>query len=158
LFHFTQAILRNAKRLGLWNGYLEDNEIKTMVKRLMALPLVPLHHIDDAWMIIAEDIPDDNHPLHGRCFIFLDYVLNTWVNENGAQYQTVLWNHYGNITDRTTNAAEGRHRIINSLMGKHRLNIHSFVREIRKDLVNAEVRIAQRVAGQPPPTQRPKYR
>jgi hypothetical protein len=150
IFHFDQAILRKTKELGLWNGYLNDPDIKQMIRRFMAMPLMPLDQLDDVWLLIIADSPAVEHPLHVQCVRFQDYIVTTWL-ENNALFPKELWNHYAEDSDRTTNAAESSHHRINGVCGKHRLNIHAFCREIRNEIINAEIRIAQLNNGEPPP-------
>jgi hypothetical protein len=145
-FHYTQCILRRASSGGLKAAYENDPEVNATVRRLMALPLMPLARIEDAFQYIIGDMPGQAHPNHAQIFELMDYMTTTWI-DNGSQFQPRLWNHYGEDRDRTTNAAESRHHALNQIAGNHRLNIHSFVREVVKELRNSEARIEQRAAG-----------
>jgi hypothetical protein len=101
LFHFGQCVWRRAAHEGLTTAYAENNEIKMTVRRLLALPLVPMHFQDDAWLIITGEAPDDQ-----RVNGLIDYVANTWHDENHATFNKEMWIRYAE-NDRTSNAAEG---------------------------------------------------
>lgn len=149
-FHYTQAVLRATKRIGLWRSYNTDNDVKKFVRRLMALPLIPMDRIDDAWLEIVGDAPDPNHPQRDLCTELENYIVNTWIDDN-ALFERQLWNHYGEDNDKTSNAAESSHHRINSICGKNRLNIHAFCREISSEVSNSETKINQRELGAPIP-------
>lgn len=150
LFHYNQAVLRKAKQLGLWIPYREDNEVKTMVRHLMALPLMPPHEMDEVWLLITANAPGPDHPNHQHCNNLLDYMVTTWV-DNDARFHRDIWNHYAEDADRTTNAAESSHHRINTACGKHRLNIHAYCRQIMTEIINSERRIVQLEQGFPAP-------
>ena len=116
----------------------------------MALPLIPLNHTDDAWLLITGDAPAPDHPDHENIVRLEDYVVATWL-EVDSPFHRELWNHYGEDDDRTTNAAESFHHRLNSVCGKHRLNIHAYCIKLMRELRNAEVRIAQLEMGGPLP-------
>ena len=60
----------------------------------MALSLVPLDKIDDAWLEIEAEAPQDDHAAHGKLNEFKEYFINTWL-ENSTVFPRSLWNHYG---------------------------------------------------------------
>ena len=158
LFHFNQAVLRNTQRLGLQIAYQQDPDVQKMVRRLMALPLVQIDHLDEAFTdVIMADMPEPGHAAHQNCHALLDYFLTTWLQPN-ARYNRQMWNHFNEDADRTINAAESRHHALNSISRNHRLNVHEFVKELRVEIVNAETRIQQRAAGTVPPQPRLRAR
>lgn len=60
----------------------------------MALSLVPVARIDDAWMEIEADAPAPDHPADLKLRQFKNYVIDNWL-ENSNVFPRVLWNHYG---------------------------------------------------------------
>ena len=57
-FHFSQAILRKVTALGMKTKYLSDHSFKYWINRFIALALVPLDKIKDAFEIILNSVPE----------------------------------------------------------------------------------------------------
>ena len=53
-FHFNQALYRKCCELGLKRKYHKDEEFRTWVKMMMALPLVPMDQIEAAYIHIVD--------------------------------------------------------------------------------------------------------
>ncbi|XP_071108948.1 uncharacterized protein [Haliotis cracherodii] len=49
-FHFSQALWRRVQHPGLVSRYKDDADFRKLVERAKALPLVPLHQIDNVWL------------------------------------------------------------------------------------------------------------
>lgn len=60
----------------------------------MALSLVPLEKIDDAWMEIDAESPSVGHAAFAKLSDLKHYFIKTWL-ENPDIYPRSLWNHYG---------------------------------------------------------------
>ncbi len=88
LFHFTQCIWRKVQNLGLSKLFKENREVRKTIRRVAALPFLKLEDIDDAWLTICAEKPD-NSILEQ----FMDYVLATWIGddeENTAKFSRVM--------------------------------------------------------------------
>lgn len=62
-FHNTQAIYRKVVDVGLRNEYVSPNgdpQVKTLVRRLSAIPLVPIDQIENLWLKIESEKPTNN--------------------------------------------------------------------------------------------------
>jgi hypothetical protein len=58
-FHFAQAIWRNVQEFGLTCQFRSDTRVSKTVRRIAALPLLPLEAINRVWQIIREQAPTD---------------------------------------------------------------------------------------------------
>ena len=53
-FHFNQALYRKCCELGLKTKYHNNEEFRTWVKMMMALPLVPMDQIEEAYIHLVD--------------------------------------------------------------------------------------------------------
>ena len=63
------------------------------IKGVMALSLVPLEDIDDAWLELDGESPAPEHPAHQNLAAFKEYFIKNWL-KNETVYPRDLWNHY----------------------------------------------------------------
>ena len=59
----------------------------------MALSLVPLSQLDDAWLELEGEAPGVDHEAYDALDRFKRYFIETWL-ENPTVYPRELWNHY----------------------------------------------------------------
>ena len=57
--HYTQSILRWAFRNGYKLHYTINTKFNTWIRMVLSLPVIPVHHIQDAWNVIVNDLPID---------------------------------------------------------------------------------------------------
>ncbi|CAM4848662.1 unnamed protein product [Rotaria magnacalcarata] len=105
-FHFCQAIYREIRELGLTNTYKDDANARNFCRRLMALPVLPLHEVEFAFEEPTEQRPDVLAPL----FVYFD---NYWMK----QISLTLWN-VSDLKTRTNNNCKGWHNRFNRRVGK----------------------------------------
>ena len=55
---------------------------------MLALSLIPIEFIDEAWIIITE-----NAPTNDKLWMFLDYFVEQWQDNRNLPIQ--IWNVYG---------------------------------------------------------------
>ncbi|KAF9409274.1 hypothetical protein HW555_011309 [Spodoptera exigua] len=110
-FHFCQALVKRAKQLKVTKN---RNQFKHLALCL-ALPLLPEHLIDDAYLYIMEDCPRENNITK-----FNDYLVKTWLE--GGKFPTHIWNVCGQ-KNRTTNALESWHATINRFIPNKKNNM-----------------------------------
>jgi hypothetical protein len=94
-FHFVNAIFRQVQRLQLTTAYHEDETVRSTVRKVMALGLIPIESIEDAFEQIKSDAPRSVEPL-------IDYFNRYWM----TKVKWTLWN-VGDVELRTNNAVEG---------------------------------------------------
>ncbi|XP_048240880.1 uncharacterized protein LOC125374129 [Haliotis rufescens] len=106
--------------------YKEDEEVKKLVRRAAALPLVPRDKVDDVWLDAIAD-----SPAGPKVTAFMDYVTTSWVQE-GA-FMPEIWNHFENQGHRTNNHLEGWHNKIKKLAKKCHPNIYEVVKLFQRE-------------------------
>ncbi|CAG0896418.1 unnamed protein product [Darwinula stevensoni] len=75
-FHFTQAIYRKVQELGISGPFMKSKEVKLWIRRVMALPFIPLESIDDVYLWIIAEAPSLSGVQE-----FLDYLVETWIDD-----------------------------------------------------------------------------
>ena len=155
LFHFCQSILRHLQQAGhglqvAYNTNIPP-EVRTWIRRNIALPLVPPLRIDQAFQATVANAPN----VPGKD-IMNDYVLNTQVDPNTAMFPCVMWNCYG-AHDRTINAREGYHSLLTSHFKHHAPDPYAFIAFLQQQDMELERRIGQLQVGAPPKRRKTKY-
>ena len=122
LFHFAQSLLRHLQQTGLQVSYNTNTppEVRTWIRRLIALPLVPPLRIDQAFQAATATAPN----VPGRDAM-TNYVMNTYVDPNAALFHRDTWNCFG-LRDRTINACEGYHSMISSCFKRGHADPYAF--------------------------------
>ncbi|CAF1550612.1 unnamed protein product, partial [Adineta ricciae] len=64
--HHTQAVFKKANSLGLSGDYKRDADVRSCVRKLMSLPLLPVYKIKSAFQYLANDHRDCLDPLFPR--------------------------------------------------------------------------------------------
>ncbi|CAF2855277.1 unnamed protein product [Rotaria sp. Silwood2] len=125
-FHFTQAVYRHIQQLGLSSAYINDDNIRMICRKLMALALLPssvvLKSFEDLYEIVLLASSSELRLL-GPLF---DYFENYWIKKIDIN----KWNVYG-IRIRTNSNAEGFHNRLNLRIAKYHPNIWTFIRCIQ---------------------------
>ena len=140
LFHYTQAVWKQAVLRGLKARYTHEDDVRASVQYLLALPFVPLEDLVETMDLVLESIVEDDNVI-----ALADYVDNVWVRGRPARgrrpqaaprFGPSLWNVYElvmNQQQRTTNAVEGWHS--------------RFLDHIKKDQKETEAMIIQLLSG-----------
>ena len=153
-FHFSQAVWRKVQALGLSVAYRESAEVKTFVRRLAVLPLVPLQELDDVWLDLHGMAPDEVPGITELC----DYMVSTWVDDVHALFRRELWNHFQTLQEeglRTNNHLESFHSAFNRSFHTVHPNIFIFVDGLKKRQDETETTVASLdIGNQPPPAKR----
>lgn len=153
LFHFSQSVLRHVQHNGLQVAYYDNNPpaVRTWLRRLIALPLIPPLRIDQAFRAVVAAAPD----VPGRDAMN-SYINDTYVDPVGALFPRDVWNCYG-LKDRTTNACEGYHSIINAHFRQRHPDTFAFVAFLQQQEAEIERRLAQLQQGAPHRRRKAKY-
>ncbi|XP_028966906.1 uncharacterized protein LOC114828143 [Galendromus occidentalis] len=109
-FHFSQAIWRKTQQVGLRTFYDNDPSIRSFVKGVMALSLVPEHLIDDAWLELQSESPTIDHAAYAK----LDELKE-------------------NFGPRTTNNIEAWHSALNRMVKESHVNIFVLIGHLKQD-------------------------
>ncbi|CAF4268581.1 unnamed protein product, partial [Rotaria sp. Silwood2] len=95
-FHFCKAIYRNVQSNGLSSTYLEDIRIRSIIRQMMALALVPHEHVSSLFGRLSEELGEDERSQLDGLF---KYFQAQWMR------QITIWNVF-NISERTNNFSE----------------------------------------------------
>jgi hypothetical protein len=96
-FHFTKAIYKNVQSHGLASAYLDNVMIRSVIRRMMALALIPAKFISTLFDNLGNDLSESERDELAPLFkYFTDYWLQ----------RTSMWNVF-DIPDRTNNFSEG---------------------------------------------------
>lgn len=156
-FHYTQAIWRKVQTLGLAGAYRESPEVKTFVRRLAVLPLVPLQELDNVWMDVHGMAPAEVPGVSELC----DYMVSTWVDDTNSMFQRELWNHFQTLLEagiRTNNHVEAFHSAFNRNFHTAHPNVYTFVTVLKKRQDETETIITSLDAGNAPPPRKRQRR
>ncbi|KAL4136171.1 hypothetical protein QTP88_007735 [Uroleucon formosanum] len=136
-FHYTQAIYRKVVDVGLQNDYVSsegDPLIKILVRRIPALPLVSIEQLDNLWLIIESEKPDNNQKVEE----FLNYFVETWLDDLTLRFSRYIWNCWNNTDRRTTNDLEGWHYALIKAAGRNHPSLFEFIVILRKEHAKIE--------------------
>ncbi|XP_048248804.1 uncharacterized protein LOC125378046 [Haliotis rufescens] len=131
--------------------YKEDEEVKKLVRRTAALPLVPRDKVDDVWLDAIAD-----SPAGPKVTAFMDYVTTSWVQ--GGAFMAEIWNHFENQGHRTNNHLEGWHNKIKKLAKKCHPNIYDVVKLFQREQSLKEVAVLRLSHQWSEPSRRKKYK
>jgi len=135
-FHYTQCVWKAVQRFQLVKDYTEDMEVKKLVRRAAALPLVPLDKVEDVWLETISDSPQGEQVVR-----FMDYITTQWIE--GRVFQPHVWNHFDNDGRRTNNNLEGWHHKMNNIAEKSHPNIFEVIKILKREQSVTEVKVAQ---------------
>lgn len=111
LFHFTQAIHRNASKInGLFRLIRTNELISTIYYKLLYLVHFPISQINLTFNSIKEEAKRINNPELNK---FVTYFRRQWILKEGAEKISVFDHDV-----RTTSAAEGYNRVLNDYCQK----------------------------------------
>lgn len=94
-FHFCQSLYKQIQQLGLSTGYLDDDEVRLACRSSMALALLPVDLVDQAYEKLKEVSPQEMSE-------FFSYFKRQWLKRVSPTY----WN-VSNLQFRTNNYTEG---------------------------------------------------
>ncbi|CAF5053425.1 unnamed protein product, partial [Rotaria sp. Silwood1] len=94
-FHFTQACYRNIQKLGLSSLYDDDSDIRLMLRKFLALALLPQDQIKTCFKQLCKNIDP-------RLQSFIEYFKQQWMIDMGPH----LW-CVADSPIRTNNSSEG---------------------------------------------------
>lgn len=98
-YHFNQSLWRKVQNIGLVDEYRDNDEIRINIRMCSALALIPLQDIDEGWLIIMENSPDNE-----KLKLFHDYFVEQWLENTIISKD--IWNCFQK-RHRTNNIVEG---------------------------------------------------
>ncbi|KAL8611495.1 hypothetical protein ACOMHN_014550 [Nucella lapillus] len=125
------SIWRKVQNLHLAIEYNENRELKTFVRRLAVLPLVPIEDVDEAWMLVHGEAPE----IPGVTEL-CDYMVKTWVDDQRPLFHREVWSHFASLEEesvRTNNNLESFHSAFAKSFRSPHPNIFSLVTALKKN-------------------------
>jgi hypothetical protein len=152
LFHFCQSVLRHVQQSGFQVAYKTNvpPEVRTWIRRLIALPMVPPLRTDQAFQAAVANAPN----ILGADAMN-NYIRQTYIDANALFPRDV--SNCLEQRDRTTNVCEGYHRVINVTFKGRRPDPFAFIKCLQQQESDIERRVAQLQIGAPPRKRKAAY-
>lgn len=154
LFHFTQAIYKQAIVKGLKTQYHDNPVIRDFIQKLLALPFIPEPEIEDVFDDIVVHMPEVETDDEEKLSDLVSYVERTYVRGRRpgslARFPPNIWCVYPmvlNKQQRTTNEVEGWHSRFQTLINSHHAGIWKFLEHLQRDHRQNEILMIQLAAG-----------
>ncbi|CAF0790236.1 unnamed protein product [Adineta steineri] len=135
-FHFVNALYRQMQRLGLTTPYQDDESVRSTVRKLMGLSLVPFETIEPAFKLIASEAPSSTKPL-------IQYFNAYWM----TKIKWTLWN-VSDVEIKTNNVVEGWNHHFNRLVAKYHPNVWTLFEALQKEEVAVRQQILKMIMGE----------
>lgn len=137
-FHYCQAIRRKVSQMsGLFTKIRNDDEYKDIFRRFQCLPLLPLEHIEEAFLDLAKEALK----LDSLFAPFVDYFHKEWMQTVTPKYFCVY-----NRGTRTTGDAESYNGKCNQLFKAHP-GFYQFCETLQKMEASSSNELMNFVAG-----------
>ena len=158
-FHFTKAVWRKIQELGLAGGYRNNEQLRELVRKIMALGFLPVIFVPHAYRLLRNDPATVQLiELNEAVAVFLHYFENTWLNEQGT-FPPPLWNvHLRPMEFRTNNHVESFHRRWNKAVNEQHPSLWLFLRVLKNEQRLHEIVVRNAFNGVRPPIRRRKWR
>ena len=132
--------------------------LRMAVRCLPALAMVPSADVTDAFLTLADNMPD-----HDKMPELLSYFEHTYIRGRrrpgrGEHYGPAIfpierWNHFQTASEgvsRTTNSVEGWHYALQALFQCHHPTLWTFMKGLAKDMQMQRTAFLQGVSGSQP--------
>jgi hypothetical protein len=130
--------------LGMKKSYEEDYELRDWLRLFMALPLVPVELVKNAYDEILNCKPAiTNKDLRSSVQRYLNYFENQWLNDNYIK----IWNHFDTDGPRTNNYNEGYNNRLNKLCGSGHPNLYKFINILKREESLASIKCFRAISG-----------
>ena len=147
-FHFCQSVCRHVQTLGLSTTSLDNTMIRSVIRQMMALALVPAQQVPPLFGDLGQELTDVE-----RLELF-----NLFKHFTGHWMRNVSTWTVSDISDRTDNYSEGYNNRFKKRLQKMHLNIRLFIVLIRKEVDTIHDIIYQIHSGMLPRKKRAKTR
>ena len=100
--------MKYSKKIGLCSRYKDEPETRELIRRFMALSLLPSGHIKDNFIRLKVSIPFTDSTLR----VLASYMERQWIESTVHSLSSIS---VYNISIRTNNDCEGYHHRINRI-------------------------------------------
>ncbi|KAL8614876.1 hypothetical protein ACOMHN_042834 [Nucella lapillus] len=158
-FHFCQSLWRKIQELGLSAPYRQNQQLKTLLRKIMALGYLPLQllRMNFTQLFNARRTTRlmNRFPALQD---FLQYVRNMYVRQ-GSFFPPAIWNVYQrDMTQRTNNKAEAYHRAFGETVQVRHPSLLTYIWHLKDQQARAEQQMTAAANGEAPPSRRRKWR
>ena len=156
-FHFTKALLKKMKDLGLFIHYRDDPLLNGFLRKIFAIGYLPVFYVRQKFYQLTQSTNarflKNAYP---QLVFFLQYFEHTWF----TTFPPNVYNVYARPpTLRTINACEGYNNRFNVRVGKRvKPNFWIFLKTLQKEEKLAKANYLQYRLGYRSPPQRKKWR
>ena len=137
-FHYTSAIMKKVKELGLFTEYKKNNDVYLIVKCIISLSFVKLEDVLKYFEIIKKKSNKFEDDLKNKLSKFYEYIHRTWTGKKNSKGRIIKpifsiksWNVLCHLDKTSSNEAECFHKLFNEKFNKAHPNIDT-VRDILK--------------------------
>lgn len=128
-FHYSKAVVKKARKLGLFNAADDTNTIRCAIKYAASLALLPRKFIVDGMALVEDKL---NDTLESRKF--MRYMRRQWLKKDISVYKDKV---------RTNNACESMHRRFITVVGKPHPTVFNFIRFIQEFENHAAIELSR---------------
>ncbi|CAF4189714.1 unnamed protein product [Rotaria magnacalcarata] len=125
-FHFCQSCYRNIQGLGLMKIYETDNELRHLLRAFMALALLPIDLIREAFKILKKKVASSSQA--NQLTTFVSYFQTEWIDH----FKHSMWS-VSNSTWRTNNFAESQNKRFFSRVVQLHPNLWRFIQCLKQE-------------------------
>ena len=165
LFHLSQSVWRKTQALGLKNAYIEDEEVRRIVKSLPALAFLPPDEVTEGFNHLDNEA-DELEMWSDELKLLLDYFEETYIGavrrgrRRPAQFPPNTWSVHQAARDgnhRTQNRIEGWHRAIQTHFDGAHPSMWRFLEGIKREEGYQYSELVRSRAGAGGPKTKKKY-
>jgi hypothetical protein len=154
-FHLSQSVLRKVNEIGMKMEYERNDEVRGAVRCLAALSHVPVDDVIEAFEILAESMPANEHMDELLTYFEHTYIRGRRLRGRGENYGPPLfsidtWNQRDAAVDgiaRTTNSVEGWHHGLQALFQCSHPTMWKFLAGLQSDCMKQKASFLQGVTG-----------
>ncbi|XP_013400858.1 uncharacterized protein LOC106166753 [Lingula anatina] len=158
-FHFSQALWRKIQEIGLSNAYINNDRVKALVRKVMALGYLPLPLVRLNYNLLLQERGTRRQMRRTPALQeFLQCVSLTYV-DRGATFNIPSWNVFKRgMEQRTNNIVESIHRAFSGAVQVRHHMFWNFLRHLKDQQAITEQRITAARNGNAPPPRNRKWR
>jgi hypothetical protein len=154
-FHLCQSLLRKVNELGMKTQYETNDILRGYVRCLPAIAFVPLEDVEDAFDILADDKPNEEHIDELLSYFEHSYVRGRRLRGRNAghgppAFPKDKWNQneaaVGGIA-RTNNVCEGWHHGLQALFHGLHPTLWTFMTGVQRDILKQTTAFLHGVTG-----------
>jgi hypothetical protein len=165
LFHLSQSVWRKSQSLGLKELYINDPNVRRIIKSLPALAFLPTNQVAAAYHELDEEV-DDVADGEDQLRVLMDYFEETYVGgmrrgrRREPPFPPKTWSVRQAALDgthRTQNRIEGWHRAIQTHFDGAHPTVWTFLTGMHREEGLQYAELVRHRAGAPGPKTKKKY-